>query len=241
LAVLRALAEIWPDCAMDVSSVDEITDALMGALAKPPADESVPLPDWLNQDLAALRDRCRGDEGARVPHPDSTLRVLGVTGEDLRARDLSNIQRIFNELEAGPHARRLRGRIYVTFPSVDSDPRPNYLIPEVRAFLSALHAARPHFFYYLPPGRSAGVIGLHLFALLPLDQLTVDEDGRTTPNSPLEEWARFVAGHLLPAARFSHAVGDDVGAFLAAVAQNFAPDLWRAIIADMRARDASTT
>ena len=219
--------------------------ALLRALANPPGraeappGELPPLLDWLREDLASLRDRCRGDEGARVPHSDSRLRILQVPEQDLRACDTTNLQRIFDELEAGPHARRLRGAICVTFPSVDNDPTPNYLIPKVRAFVAALHAGRPHFFYYLTPQRSAGIVVLHLFCMLPRERLAVGEGGSATPNMPLDEFVSFVAGHLLPAVRFCRAVDDDAAAFLTSIAPNFPADVWQPITADLRARDAS--
>jgi hypothetical protein len=149
------------------------------------------------------------------------LRIVQIRDDDLWTCDLGNFNAMFDEIETGPLAHRLRGRVALTFPAVDSDPRPNYLIPECRAFLAAVHESRPHFFYYLTPQTEAGLVALHLAALLPLDLVPAMLGEADADCLPPKEYLAFLLSHLWPAVAFCHGLGDDADDFVRQLAANF--------------------
>lgn len=95
------------------------------------------------------------------------LRLLETSPEDLEACKTENLVRIFREVSAVPkHAKELRGRIFLAFPSYDDDPRPNWQIPSVRLFVRDLQRRLPHFAYFLVPDVAVGHVTMYLLCLV---------------------------------------------------------------------------
>jgi len=88
---------------------------------------------------------------------DNTLRMLEVPDEDLENGDISSFQRIFGSISDRPNdAKILRGNVAIVFPKYDHDPRPNYIIEEIRSFIQSLDSALPFFLYFLWPEPKGG-------------------------------------------------------------------------------------
>ena len=98
---------------------------------------------------------------------DDGIRVLNTSGDDLEACNTRHLVRLFGGISSAPDkAMLLRGKVSLGFPSVESDPRPNWSIPVVRQFVRSLNGQLPHFPYFLIDDRSAGQIMFYLLCLV---------------------------------------------------------------------------
>jgi len=94
------------------------------------------------------------------------MTILNISDEDVRGGNVAHLVNLLTEISSTPKdAKRLRGRLVLGFPSFDADPRPNYQIPEIRAFMRALDAGVPHAPYFFVQDPSLGFIQLYLLAL----------------------------------------------------------------------------
>ena len=136
------------------------------------------------------------------------IRSLEVSAHVLNACDVGPIARSLLKAEQ-QKARlpELRGTVMIAFPSLDADPRPNYLIPEVRSFIQKLYVEVPHFLYYLNPEPALGAIGMHVMSLLPLTDLNIQ--GHSAAPKSYGLLAQLMIEHLRPAALFATRIGDD--------------------------------
>ena len=161
-------------------------------------------------------------------HGRKKVKALEVDESDVMRCDLANLNRLFDQLEKSGQAVRLRGTIELTFPCFDADPRGNYLIPEIRAYISAVYAARPHFMYYTIHERAFGVVAMHLMAMMPLGNLAIHGN---TAEPKLDEaaFARFAGPHVSSAFRFCRATGDDETELMRDISQNFPESVWTRI------------
>jgi hypothetical protein len=79
------------------------------------------------------------------------FRELRISDEDMDAGNAADVIRLFNDAISVPrNAKLLRGSIVFAFGRFDRDPRPNFVIPEVRGFTQLVDQAHPHFCYFLP-------------------------------------------------------------------------------------------
>lgn len=79
------------------------------------------------------------------------IRVLAISDKDLDAGNASVVIELFNKAVAVPKtAKELRGSIVFEFGRFDKDPRPNFVIPEVRRYTQLIDQAHPYFCYFLP-------------------------------------------------------------------------------------------
>jgi hypothetical protein len=85
------------------------------------------------------------------------INMLAVPDEFLAFCDVSRFTTIFEAAISVPKdAKLLRGKSVLTFPKYDHDPTPNFLIPEIRAYVQRLDAALPYFLYFLDPRPELG-------------------------------------------------------------------------------------
>jgi hypothetical protein len=127
-------------------------------------------------------------------------------------------------LAAGSSVRRLAdlgGRLWVSFPIPDSDPRHVWQVPSVRAYVRALADAMPYFPYYLVADPRLRMFEIYFCSLVDLRML---ENGIFEPLH--EEIYPEIKSALLHTARFADGIGADgdacVRALLAAVPANCA-------------------
>ncbi|MBI3477345.1 MAG: hypothetical protein HY010_16555 [Acidobacteria bacterium] len=74
----------------------------------------------------------------------NAFRMLDVPGNDIRKANVSNLVRIFRRVAQQPEdAKQLRGESFISFKSYDTDPRPNWAIPQVRSFIQTLDKSLP--------------------------------------------------------------------------------------------------
>jgi len=163
-----------------------------------------------------------------------TIRMLEVSEEDLRNCDTGNLERVFGGLERrGPaYVQQLRAKTVLLFPSLDSDERPNYLIPECRRYLRRLYDNKPHFMYYLVPDNRMGAIAMHLLALAPMDVARALYDGSGAQPTPTQ-FAQIAAPPVAAAARFARFHGGAEKDVLAGISGNFPPEVWEMVLADV--------
>lgn len=99
------------------------------------------------------------------------IRVVNTSAEDLARCNVEHVVRVFGEICQVPgKAKQLRGLVFLGFPSVETDPRPNWLIPEVRQFVRKLDSELPHFCYFLAGDAPFGFLRAYMFCLLAVDE-----------------------------------------------------------------------
>jgi hypothetical protein len=132
------------------------------------------------------------------------IRILEVPNEDIHQANVSNFVRVFAEIAQNPHnAKQLRGKIVVGFAIYDSDPRPNWAIPEIRAFIQALDREFPHFSYFLFGDPATEHLLFYLLCLTPLD---VGADG---PGYHADNLLYVAAERMEKVASFCERIGDE--------------------------------
>jgi hypothetical protein len=135
--------------------------------------------------------------------PDA-IRMLEVSQEDVGRTNVSNFVRLFAKIGERPEdAQQLRSKIILSFQSYDSDPRPNWAIPEIRAFIQALDRALPYFPYFLV-GDPA--VEHHLFYLLCLMPFADIDNSRSYSPVKLLSLAKRKAADVT---RFCAEIKDD--------------------------------
>jgi hypothetical protein len=114
-----------------------------------------------------------GSEG--VPIEKDAIRLCETSPEDLDACRTDHLVRVFRQISAVPeHAKVLRGRVFLVFPSYDDDPRPNWQIPSIRRFIQDLQRQLPHFVYYLHPDPTVGHVTMYLLCLVNVSDGGID-------------------------------------------------------------------
>jgi hypothetical protein len=100
------------------------------------------------------------------------IRMLEVSGEDIRRTNVSNFVRLFGDIARQPEAaKQLRGKIVLGFRSYDSDPRPNWAVPEIRNFVQALDKAVQYFPYFLVGDPAVEHILFYFLCLVPFGDM----------------------------------------------------------------------
>jgi hypothetical protein len=100
------------------------------------------------------------------------IRMLEVPDEDIRRTNVSNFIRLFGNIAQRPeNAKELRGKIVISFTSYDSDPRPNWAIPQIRSFIQALDKAVPYYPYFLVSDPAVAYVLFYLLCLIPFGDL----------------------------------------------------------------------
>jgi hypothetical protein len=95
------------------------------------------------------------------------IRIVDTLPEDLTSCNVEHLVRVFGQISQQPgKAKELRGAVFLGFPSVESDPRPNWLIPEVRQFIRKLDSEMPHFSYFLLADVPLGFLRPYMYCLL---------------------------------------------------------------------------
>ena len=97
---------------------------------------------------------------------ESAIRFLNVKHQDILNANVADFTRLFGKI-APEDAQRLRGKVVLGLPSFDSDPRPNWAIPEIRRFIQALDKALPFFPYFLVGDPALSFVLFYLLSLLP--------------------------------------------------------------------------
>lgn len=97
------------------------------------------------------------------------IRIVNTSADDLARCNVEHVVRVFGEISQLPgKAKLLRGLVFLRFPSVETDPRPNWLIPEVRQFVRKVDSEMPHFCYFLTGDVPFGFLRAYMFCLLDL-------------------------------------------------------------------------
>lgn len=95
------------------------------------------------------------------------IRIVNTSAEDLATCNVEHVVRVFGEIGKLPgKAKALRGLVFLGYPSVETDPRPNWLIPEVRQFIRKLDSEMPHFCYFLTGDAPFGSLRAYMYCLL---------------------------------------------------------------------------
>jgi hypothetical protein len=95
------------------------------------------------------------------------IRIVNTSAEDLASCNVEHVVRVFGEISQLPgKAKVLRGLVFLGFPSVETDTRPNWHIPEVRQFIRKLDSEIPHFCYFLTGDVPFGFLRVYMYCLL---------------------------------------------------------------------------
>lgn len=107
------------------------------------------------------------------------IRVLAISDADLDVGNAADPIRVFNQAVAVPkHARALRGCIVFEFARFDNDPRPNFIIPEVRRYTQLIDQAHPYFCYFLPePAATTQVYSWLMSLASPIEPIAPNATG----------------------------------------------------------------
>lgn len=98
---------------------------------------------------------------------DPAIRIVNTSADDLQRCNVEHIVRVFGGISQVPgKAKALRGLVFLGFPSVEKDARPNWQIPEVRSFVRTLDAQMPHFCYFLTGNAPFGFLRAYMYCLL---------------------------------------------------------------------------
>jgi hypothetical protein len=96
--------------------------------------------------------------------------MLATSKADLEGCDTQHIVRLFKEVAQVPKdAKAVGGSVFLSFPSCDDDPTPNWQIPIVRSFTQKLDAQLPHFPYFLTGDVLIGQVQQYIRCLVPLN------------------------------------------------------------------------
>lgn len=102
---------------------------------------------------------------------EEEIKVVTIDTESLENCDVSNILRLFFKEMPIWGAKKLNGKVVITFPKYDKDERANCLIPEIRNFIQKLHSEDPRFPFYYNEDESIGMHLIHLACLCPIDDI----------------------------------------------------------------------
>src|SRR4051812_36869425 len=95
------------------------------------------------------------------------IRVVNIPPDDLLRANVEHVVRVFGTISEVPgRAKALQGLVFLGFPSVDDDPRPNWAIPEVRRFIERLDAEMPYFPYFLTGEVPFGCLRVYMYCLV---------------------------------------------------------------------------
>jgi hypothetical protein len=107
------------------------------------------------------------------------IRIVNTSADDLARCSVEHVVRVFGQISQVPwQAKTLRGLVFLGFPSLETDPRPNWLVPEVRQFIRKLDSAMPHFCYFLTGEVPFGCLRIYVYCLL-----EVRQDGSIQPRA----------------------------------------------------------
>ena len=107
------------------------------------------------------------------------MRIVNTSAEDLKNCNVEHIVRVFGQISQQPgSAKSLRGLVFLGFPSVETDQRPNWFIEDVRCFIRKLDNEMPHFCYFLTSDPPFGFLRTYLYCLL-----DIDPNGMVNPQS----------------------------------------------------------
>jgi hypothetical protein len=149
-----------------------------------------------------------GTEAPGEPAPPRPMHFV-VSPQELRDRDIYSLVRRFSHrhLEGEQDLARLasyRGRVFVTFPIPESDPREVWQVPEVRAFIANLAKSMPYFPYYLLMRSEFGMFRVWFGSLAALEAYT--PSGLNLFHDSVVE---AVAGALWAVHQFAELLGED--------------------------------
>ena len=100
------------------------------------------------------------------------IRVLSVKGDELKAGTAQHLAKLLNEISRTPAmAKESRGRFILEFPDAESDRRPNYVVPEIREFVSVLDRECGHACYFLYGDPSLSHIHFFLLCLIKVKKI----------------------------------------------------------------------
>jgi hypothetical protein len=151
----------------------------------------------------------------------SAIRNLQVTDSDLFGANVDTFARVFSPVTMKPHeAKEMRGSVVVTSLWCDKDPRPNWQIPEWRAFAKCLFTKVPHFSYFVV-GMESYYAGL-VYAVLP-DEVVLSkgvDQGVVT-----QAVVKALVGLLGPVVEYCERIEDDAGSVFDYLLQGFPPGI----------------
>jgi tetratricopeptide (TPR) repeat protein len=130
------------------------------------------------------------------------IRMLETSDEDVAEGSAKHVIRLLTDLADRPdQAKQLRGKIVLAFSTYDSDPRPNYLIPEIRRFIRSADEGLPHLPYFLLGDPAAGHLEFYLLCLI---------EPRTPEGGLLAiDLMEVIERKIAEVTRFCHRIGDD--------------------------------
>lgn len=107
------------------------------------------------------------------------IKVLEIDTKLLEACDVSHLVKLFFKDLTRVEAKKLCGRVILTFPKYDNDMRPNCTIPEIRDFMCRLDKKGSGFPYFYVDDKSQGIHLQHLACLSPVKDIELSSDGAT--------------------------------------------------------------
>jgi hypothetical protein len=155
------------------------------------------------------------------PDPASAIRVLRIGDCDPANRNVRDLIRVFHDVEADPeNARQLQGIVALEIGRFGDDPRPDFLIPEVRECIRAIDAAFPHFLYYLVPNQKIGQVTIYTNSLFDLQDFNLIP-GRWYYNGTLGDVMTILGPRLIAIMEFCERTGTDHWPVLEPLLENF--------------------
>jgi len=109
---------------------------------------------------------------------EEEIKVITIDTKSLENCDVSNVIRLFFKEMPIWGAKKLNGKVMMTFPKYDKDERANCLILEIRNFIQKLHNEDPRFPFYYVEDTIIGMHLIHLACLCPLNNIVILEEDK---------------------------------------------------------------
>lgn len=131
------------------------------------------------------------------------VRILAIQKNNLNEDMARHLAKLFSGIARNPaKAREARGRFVLEFPDYDSDPRPNYAIPEIRRFVRTLDGDCQYAAYFLYGDPSISHIQFYLLCL-------VDPQNNERGQYNLRDLIAVAMERCKHVVAFCHQIGED--------------------------------
>lgn len=163
--------------------------------------------------------------------PDA-IRELQIEESDLLSCNVATFERLFSPMTLpSSMAKQMRGSVVLSSAWCDRDPRPNWQIPEWRAFVEQLFKELPHFSYFMLAVEQfyVGVV----LSLLPIAEASVAVEGRAVNCDRVTLIAKLKS-LLEPVLEYCKIISDDARLALRNLLQGFSPDVAHEVLEKLR-------
>ena len=168
------------------------------------------------------------------PGQGPAMRVLRINDTDPVNGDVTNLIGAFRTGEQHPaNARQLKGLVALDFPGFAKDPRPDFLIPEIRACIEAIDVAFPYFLYYIVPRAQAGQVTIYTNSLLPLNAFKL-LPGKWQYKGTTADVAFMLIPRMLAVQEFCRRTGDNDSEVIEGLLGNFPADFAKTFMDALR-------